>query len=107
MAKSQTSENGSKAPVQFATVASEKASQELSALRSGRRGRTSQFEPLFEAVSELEDGKSIRMELTKTQYLNLGQQLRKRFGKEIKVSTAASKDAPDTRIVFISHAPNA
>ena len=107
MAKSQNSDGASKAPVSFSTVTSDKASQELSVLRSGRRGRTSQFEALFAAVGELEKGKSIRMELTKTQYLNLGQQLRKRFGKEIKVSTAASKDAPDSRIVFISHAPDA
>ena len=107
MAKAQNTSGGSKESVPFDTIPSEKASQELSALRSGRRGRTSQFEPLFAAVTSLETGKSIRLELTKTQYLNLGQQLRKRFGKEIKVATAASKETPDMRVVYISHAPGA
>lgn len=102
MAKSQNTDGGPKAPVQFDTIPTEKASQELTALRTGRRGRTSQFEPLFEALGGLQKGQSIRLQLTKSQYLNLGQQLRKRFGKDIKASTAASKEDPEMRVVYIS-----
>lgn len=107
MAKSQNADSAPKAPVQFDTIPTEKASQELYSLRGGRRGRTSQFEPLFGAISNLQQGQSLRLQVTKTQYLNLGQQLRKRYGKDIKVSTAASKEDPEMRMVYISHATGA
>lgn len=87
--------------IQFDTVTADKAQQELTELRGGRGGRTSQFASLFEAVKELKDGQVIRLTLTKSQSLNLGQQLKKRFGTDIKMSTAASKEDPNSRMIYI------
>lgn len=85
----------------FEVVSTEAADRELTDYRSGRRGRTSRYQPVIEAVEGLAPGKALRLELTKNEVASLKQVARKRLGSAFTIRTAAIRGEQDRYAVFI------
>ncbi len=93
-----------KQDVQIDVVSRDEMQQVLSSSRRGRGGRTSRWEPVREALDNLDDNQVVKLNLHKREVQGLRQYVSKHMPGRVKVVSSMVRDETDQYHVFVTKA---